>query len=59
VKIENFEIKISGWPKKQHGSFSGRKLLADSKNVHVLYVWRSNLPAGLSKNSKLRHAWNF
>jgi hypothetical protein len=28
-KIENFEKKI-------HGTFSGSKLLADSKNVHVL-----------------------
>jgi hypothetical protein len=42
VKIENFEkknhviVKILGWSKKQHGTFSGSKLLVDSKNVHVL-----------------------
>jgi hypothetical protein len=41
VKIENYEkknhsrVKILGWYKKQHGTFSGSKLLADSKNVHV------------------------
>jgi hypothetical protein len=48
VNIENFEKKnhkFLGWSKKQHGTFSGRKLLADSKNGHVLYVWRSNLTA--------------
>jgi hypothetical protein len=45
VKIENFEKKIHGrvtilgWYRKQHGTLSGSKLLADSKNVHVLYVW--------------------
>jgi hypothetical protein len=39
VKIENFEkkihdtVKILGWSKKQHGTFSGIKLLADSKKV--------------------------
>jgi hypothetical protein len=38
VKIENFEkkmygrVKILGWSKKHHGTFSGGKLLADSKN---------------------------
>jgi hypothetical protein len=48
VKIENFEkkihgrVRILGWSKKQHGNFSGSKLLADSKNVHVLYVWSSH-----------------
>jgi hypothetical protein len=47
VKIENFEKKIHGtvktlgWPKKQHGTFSDGKLLADSKNMHILYVWWS------------------
>jgi hypothetical protein len=52
VKIEIFErknhgrIKILGWSKKQHGTFSSSKLLADSKNMHVLYVWRSFLTAG-------------
>jgi hypothetical protein len=52
VKIENFEkkihgrFKILGWSKKQHGTFSGSKLLADSKNVHVLYVWWSFSTAG-------------
>jgi hypothetical protein len=49
VKIENFEkkihgrVKILGWSKKQHGTFCGSKLLADSKNVQVLYVSRSNI----------------
>jgi hypothetical protein len=38
VKIENFEKKNLGWSEKQHGTFSGSKLLVDSKNVHVLYV---------------------
>jgi hypothetical protein len=53
VKIENFEkkihgrVKILGWYKKQHGTYSGRKLLADSKNVHVLYVWWSPSTARL------------
>jgi hypothetical protein len=48
VTIENFEkkihgrVKILGWYKNQHGTFSGSKLLADFKNVHVLYVWWSN-----------------
>jgi hypothetical protein len=43
VKIENFEknihgrAKFLGWFKKQHG----RKLLADSKNVHILYVYKT------------------
>jgi hypothetical protein len=42
VKIEKFEkkihgrVKILGWSKKQDGTFSGTKLLADSKNVNVL-----------------------
>jgi hypothetical protein len=45
VKIENFEkkihgrVKILGWTKKQYGTYSGEKLLADSNNVYVLYVW--------------------
>jgi hypothetical protein len=53
VKIENFEkknhgtVKILGWPKKQHGTFSGGKLLADSKNMHILYVWCSLLTVKL------------
>jgi hypothetical protein len=39
VKIENFKEKknhgrILGWPKKQL-----TKLLADSKNMLILYVW--------------------
>jgi hypothetical protein len=44
VKIETLEnkihgrVKILGW---QHGTFSGRKLLGDSKNVYVLCVWWS------------------
>jgi hypothetical protein len=43
VKIEKFEnknhggVKILGWSKKQHGTFFGSKVLADSRNVHVLY----------------------
>jgi hypothetical protein len=58
VKIEKFEkknhgkVKILGWPKEQHGISSGSKLFADSKNVHVLYVWRSNLTAQ-SKKGKI------
>jgi hypothetical protein len=41
MKIEKYKkkihgVKILGWSKKQHDTFSGRKLLADSKNVHVL-----------------------
>jgi hypothetical protein len=49
VKVENVEkkihrrVKILGWYKQQHCTFSGGKLLADSKNVHGLYVWRSNV----------------
>jgi hypothetical protein len=39
MKIENFEKKIHGTVKILGWS----KLLADSKNEHVLYVWRSNL----------------
>jgi hypothetical protein len=41
VKIENFEkkiharVKILGWSKKQHGTFSSSKLLVDSKNMHM------------------------
>jgi hypothetical protein len=59
VKIENFEkkihgrVKILGCSKRQHGTFSGRKLLADSKNVHVLYVWMSNLTVKLEKGKNL------
>jgi hypothetical protein len=61
VKIENFDFerkiqgrfKILGWSKKQHGAFSGGKLLADFKNVHVLYVWRSNLTAKSKKGKNL------
>jgi hypothetical protein len=45
VKIENFHsrVKILGWPIKCNGTFFGSKLLADSKNVHGLHGWRSNL----------------
>jgi hypothetical protein len=59
VKIENFEkkihgrFKILGWSKKQHGTFSGSKLLADFKNVHVLYVWRSHLDVKLKQGKNL------
>jgi hypothetical protein len=45
--------KISSWSKKQHGTFSGSKLLADSKNVHVLYVGMSNLTVKLKKGKNL------
>jgi hypothetical protein len=31
-------VKILGWSKKQHGTFSGSKLVADSKNVDVLEI---------------------
>jgi hypothetical protein len=59
VKIESFEkkihcsFKILGWSKKQHGTFSGGKLLVNSKNVHFLYVWRSNLTVNLKKGKNL------
>jgi hypothetical protein len=59
VKIENFEkkihvgVKILGWSKKQDNTFSGSKLLADSKNVHVLHVWRLNLTFKLKKGKNL------
>jgi hypothetical protein len=59
VKIENFEkkildrVKILGWSKKQHGTFSCSKFLADTKNVHVLYVWMSNLTVKLEKGKHL------
>jgi hypothetical protein len=58
-RIENFEkkihgrVKILGWSKKQHGTFSGGKLIADSKNVHVLHVWRSHLTVKLKKGKNL------
>jgi hypothetical protein len=37
LKIENFHrtVKILGNVTKPNGTFSGRKLLADFKNVHV------------------------
>jgi hypothetical protein len=45
LKIKKFHsrVKILCWPTKWYGTFSGSKLLADSKNVHVLYAWRSTL----------------
>jgi hypothetical protein len=51
--IENFEkkihdkVKILDWSKKATWYFSGEKLLADSKNVHVLCV--KNLTAKSKK----------
>jgi hypothetical protein len=42
MNIESLEkkihdgVKILGWSNKQDGTFSGRKFLADSKNVHIL-----------------------
>jgi hypothetical protein len=58
VKVEKLKkkihgrVKILGWSKKQLGTFSSSKLLADSKNVHVLYVWMSNLTVKLKKGKK-------
>jgi hypothetical protein len=58
VKIKNFEkknhgtVKTLGWSKKQHSTFPSSKLLADSKNKHVLYVWRSNLTVKLKKGNE-------
>jgi hypothetical protein len=64
-------VQILGWSRKQHGTFSGSQLLADSKNVHVLYVWRSHLTVKLkkvkiceillkvtTKHTKNAHFWN-
>jgi hypothetical protein len=59
-KIENFDkkihgrVKILGWSKKQHGTFSGRKLRAESKNVHFLYFWRTNLTVRSKKGKKFK-----
>jgi hypothetical protein len=59
VKIEKFEkkirgrVKILGWSKTQHGALSSRKLFADSKNVHDLYVCRSNLTVKLKTGKNL------
>jgi hypothetical protein len=44
VKIKDYEkkfyrVKILGWSKNHHGTFSGSKLLDDFKNVHVLCVF--------------------
>jgi hypothetical protein len=53
-KLENKihgRVNILGWSKRQHGTFSSSKLLADFKNVHVLYVWRSNLTFKLKKGN--------
>jgi hypothetical protein len=64
VRIENLKkiihgrVKILGWSKKQHATFSSSKLLADSKNMHVLYVWMSNLTVKLKK-VKIREILNF
>jgi hypothetical protein len=57
-KIENFHsrVKILGWPTKCYGTFSGSKLLADSKNVHVIYAWRSTLT---TRSKKVKNLWNF
>jgi hypothetical protein len=44
LKIENFakkihgRVKILGWFKRRHGTFSESKSVAVSKNVHVLSV---------------------
>jgi hypothetical protein len=59
VKIENFEkkiqgtVKILGSYKNQHDTFSGSKLLADSKNVHALYVWWSQ-PLDINLGKRLK-----
>jgi hypothetical protein len=34
------------------GTFSGRKLLADSKNVHGVYAWRSAL---ITRSKKVKN----
>jgi hypothetical protein len=38
LKIENSHMKVKNWscPKYRYGTFSGCKLLADSKNVQIL-----------------------
>jgi hypothetical protein len=58
LKIENFHsrVKILGWPTKRYGTFSGNKLLADSKNVHGLYACRSNLT---TRSNKVKNSGNF
>jgi hypothetical protein len=37
-KINHFRVKIWGWSKKQHGTFSGCILLVDSKKMHILCI---------------------
>jgi hypothetical protein len=51
ASIKNFHsrVKTLGWPTKRHGTFSGRKLLADCKKVHALYAWRSILTLAVKK----------
>jgi hypothetical protein len=58
LKIEHFHsrVKMLGWPTKWYGTFSGRKLFADSKNVHGLYPWRSILT---TRSKKVKNSWNF
>jgi hypothetical protein len=42
LKIENFhnKVKILGWPTNFFGTFSGSKLVADSKNIWRNIVWK-------------------
>jgi hypothetical protein len=49
-------VKILGWSKKRHGTFSESRSVAESKNVYILYVWRSSLTARSKKDKNL---WNF
>jgi hypothetical protein len=53
-----WRFKILGSSKKRHDTFSRSKLLADSNNVHVLYVWSSNMTAGYKICTLLESASN-
>jgi hypothetical protein len=57
LKIENFHtwVKFLGWPAKRFDTFSGSKVLTDSKNVHDLYAWRSTLTTA---SKKIKNSWN-
>jgi hypothetical protein len=58
LKIENFHsrVKTLGWPTKWYDTFSGSKLLVDSKNVHGLFAWRSTLT---TRSKMVKNLWNF
>jgi hypothetical protein len=49
IKNVHSRVKTLGWPTKRHGTFSGRKLLADCKKVHASYAWRSTLTLAVKK----------